>query len=155
MEIHRQPTPKSRFDEFTYMVDQSKNFIRHTQKGRNIREYKAPIRRHIDSDPTVRELGDEIENLARNFQVLSYQLEEVGSMMENDENMEPNTEKCDRYKTSIQNTLNTMRPLSGACKLLATFIIQLGEKPKKLPSGKHGRELKILPLNPRRRAARR
>ena len=153
MEID-EPTAQTRFDHFTSVVDQSGSLIRHTQKGRSIREYKAPAQRHIDSPPTVRELGDEIEKMARIFQVLSLQLNELGNMMENDEKIETNTEECARYKTSIQNIFNTMRPLSQACKLQTTFLIPLGQKPRKLPSGKHGRELKILPQKPRARAAR-
>ena len=92
--------------------------------------------------------------MGQNFQLLSLQLFEVGSMMENDVNIAPNTEECGTYKTLIQNTFNVMRPLSQACKLLATFVIPLGQEPKKQPSGKFGRLLKILPQHPQARAAR-
>ena len=149
-----EPTARTRFDQFTQLVDQSGSLIRHTQKGLSIREHRAPAPRYIDSSPTVRELGDEIEKMAQNFQILSLQLFEVGSMMENDEKIAPNTEECGTYKTLIQNTFNVMRPLSAACKLLATFVIPLGQKPRQQPSGKHGRELKILPKHPQARAAR-
>ena len=147
-------TAQTRFDQFTQMVDLSESLIRHAQKGLNLREHKGRPQRRINSPPTVRELGDEIEKMARIFRVLSLQLNELGSMMENDEKIETNTEECARYKTSIQNIFNTMRPLSQACKLQTTFLIPLGQRPRKLPSGKHGRELKILPQKPRARAPR-
>ena len=149
-----EPTAQTRFNHFTSVVDLSGSLIRHTQRGLSICEHKVPAPRHIDSPPTVCELGVEIEKMAQNFQILSFQLIELASMMEIDENIEPNTEECGKYKTLIQNTFNVMRPLSQACKLLATFVIPLGQKPRRQPSGKHGRELKILPKHPQARAAR-
>ena len=136
----------TRFNFFVTLVSHIDTLVRHTQKDREPTEFRYPMpTSNTTSEPTMRELGDEIEKLSRSFVTLSFQMDELSTMLSQDEDIECDTPKMAQYKTKLQNVFTVMRPLNRAVMALTTFILPLGHKPKQQTNGKFGRLVKLVP----------
>ena len=139
----------SRFKSFVNLVGHTDALVRHTQRGHDSNAFRYHVTTSsIVGEPTMRELGDEIEKLGHSFTKLSLQMEELSTMLYADKEIACETPKMTVYQRQIQNVFNVMRPLNQAVMTLTTFVLPLGREPTKLPNGKFGRLVKLVMPRP-------